>query len=79
MPIISQFGLIDKTQPRGEDPLSRLLQTPLAGNYHVGDVLFAIPRHVCPTTALHKRGYVAEAGRVTGQWEVTSRDRQITI
>lgn len=56
-----------------------VLQTPLAKNYRVGDVLFAIPKHVCPTTALHKRVYVAEAGRVTGQWEVTSRDRQITI
>jgi D-threonine aldolase len=56
-----------------------VLQTPLASKYRVGDVLFAIPRHVCPTTALHRRVYVAEGGRVNGQWEVTSRDRQITI
>jgi len=56
-----------------------VLQTPLAKNYRVGDVLLAVPRHVCPTTALHKQVYVAEGGRVTGQWDVTARDRCITI
>lgn len=56
-----------------------VLKTPLAKHYKPGDVLFAIPRHVCPTSALHKWVYVAEGGRMTGQWTVTSRDRQITI
>jgi D-serine deaminase-like pyridoxal phosphate-dependent protein len=55
------------------------LQTPLAKNYRPGDVLFVIPRHVCPTSALHKSVYVAEGGHVTGEWEVTSRDRCLTI
>ncbi len=56
-----------------------VLQTPLAKNYKPGDVLLAIPKHVCPTSALHKWAYVAEGGRVTGKWDVTARDRQITI
>lgn len=56
-----------------------VLQTPLAKNYQPGDVLLAIPKHVCPTSALHKWVYVAEGGRITGQWDVTSRDRQLTI
>lgn len=56
-----------------------VLVTPLAERYRPGDVLFGIPRHVCPTSALHKWVYVAEGGKVVDQWEVTSRDRQLTI
>lgn len=56
-----------------------VLQTPLAEKYRPGDVLLGIPRHICPTSALYKWAYVAEGGRVVGRWEVTSRDRQITI
>lgn len=56
-----------------------VLQTPLAGNYQPGDELFAVPRHICPTSALHKQAYVIENGRVVEMWDVTARDRVITI
>jgi D-serine deaminase-like pyridoxal phosphate-dependent protein len=56
-----------------------VLETPNAARYEPGDVLLAIPKHVCPTSALHKWVYVAEGGRVVDKWDVTSRDRQITI
>ncbi len=41
----------------------------------VGDVMYAIPYHICPTMALHEHVYVAENGRVTGKWEVSARKR----
>lgn len=56
-----------------------VLQTPDAERFHPGDVLLAVPRHVCPTSALHQWVYVAEGGTVVDRWEVTSRNRQITI
>jgi D-serine deaminase-like pyridoxal phosphate-dependent protein len=56
-----------------------VLQTPQAENYRPGDALLAIPRHICPTTALHRFVYVVDGGRLADRWEVTSRDRQITI
>jgi len=56
-----------------------VLQTPAAKSFRPGDVLLGIPRHVCPTSALYKWVYVAEGNRVVDRWEVTSRDRQITI
>lgn len=56
-----------------------VLVTPLAERYRPGDVLLGIPRHVCPTSALHKWVYVASDGVVHERWDVTSRDRQITI
>ncbi len=56
-----------------------VLQTPLAERYRPGDVLLAIPKHVCPTSALHKWVYVAEGGTSHQRWTVTARDRQLTI
>ena len=56
-----------------------VLQTPLAENYKPGDVLMAIPRHVCPTSALYKQAYVIEGGKVVDMWDVTARDRFLTI
>ena len=56
-----------------------VLQTPLASRYQPGDELLAIPKHVCPTSALHKQAYVVEAGNVVEMWDVTARDRFLTI
>ncbi|WP_010582470.1 D-TA family PLP-dependent enzyme [Schlesneria paludicola] len=56
-----------------------VLQTPLAGNFQPGDELYAIPKHVCPTSALYKQAYVIDDGKVVEMWDVTGRDRLITI
>ena len=56
-----------------------VLETPLAEKFQPGDVVWAIPRHVCPTSALHKWVYVVAGDQVVDRWTVTSRDRQITI
>ena len=56
-----------------------VLQTPLADRYKPGDELLAIPKHVCPTSALHKQAYVIADGRVVEMWDVTARDRFLTI
>lgn len=41
----------------------------------IGDVLYVVPTHVCPTSALYKEAVVVEGGEVTGTWRVTARDR----
>jgi D-threonine aldolase len=55
------------------------IDTPKAGEWKIGDVIYAVPTHVCPTVALHKRAYVAENNRVVGTWEIASRDRVLTV
>ncbi|HEX3146557.1 MAG TPA: D-TA family PLP-dependent enzyme [Gemmataceae bacterium] len=55
------------------------IDTPVADNWHVGDVIYAVPTHVCPTVALHRRAVVVESNRVTGSWEIASRDRMLTV
>ena len=56
-----------------------VLETPLAKRYQPGDVLLGIPQHVCPTSALHKQAYIIVGGRVVEMWDVTARDRYLTI
>ena len=56
-----------------------VLETSQAGRFEPGDELLAIPRHVCPTSALHKFAYVVQGGRVVGTWQVAARDRILTI
>lgn len=50
-----------------------------AGKFQPGDEVLAIPRHICPTSALHKQAYVVENGRVVDRWDVTARDRWLEV
>lgn len=56
-----------------------VLETARAGEFAVGDVLYGIPRHICPTVALHARVTVVRNGRAEDQWRVVARDRMITV
>jgi len=47
--------------------------------YSVGEVLYGVPFHICPTTALYERALVVEDGVVNDEWLVVARDRRITI
>jgi D-serine deaminase-like pyridoxal phosphate-dependent protein len=56
-----------------------VVETPAAGKFQPGDVVFAIPTHICPTCAMHKEAYVVENGKVTGTWAIVGRDRVLTV
>ena len=56
-----------------------VIETKQAEQFTPGDELLAMPRHVCPTSALHKEVYVVSGGKLVGAWAVTSRDRVLTI
>ena len=45
----------------------------------VGTVMFAVPMHVCPTSALYPEVPVVSGGKLEGWWQVTARNRKITI
>jgi D-serine deaminase-like pyridoxal phosphate-dependent protein len=47
--------------------------------YQVGDVLYGVPFHICPTVALHQRPAVVYDGVVSEYWNTQSRSRVITI
>jgi D-serine deaminase-like pyridoxal phosphate-dependent protein len=56
-----------------------IVETDAAGRYKPGDVVYALPGHICPTVALHKEVSVAEGGRIVGRWGVASRDRVLSV
>jgi len=47
--------------------------------YKVGDVLYGLPYHICPTVALYERAITIEGRQLTGEWKNIARDRRITI
>lgn len=56
-----------------------VIETSKAENYQPGDELYALPRHVCPTSALHKQVFVITDGKLAEKWDVASRDRWLTL
>jgi D-serine deaminase-like pyridoxal phosphate-dependent protein len=56
-----------------------VIETDQAGRFQPGDELWAMPRHICPTCALHKQVYVVAGGKVIGTWQVAARDRVLTL
>jgi D-serine deaminase-like pyridoxal phosphate-dependent protein len=56
-----------------------VVETPRAAEFKVGDALFGIPRHICPTIALHSEAVVVRDGRAVERWKVTARERRLTI
>ena len=47
--------------------------------FRIGQVLHGVPRHVCPTVALHGEAVVVRDGRVAEVWPITARNRRITF
>lgn len=56
-----------------------VLETPHADQFAVGDVLYAIPWHICPTVALHSEAVVVRNGRAEEKWTITARSRALTV
>jgi len=43
----------------------------------VGDVIYGLPYHICPTTALYNDVVVVENRQIIDRWEVVARNRKI--
>ena len=70
---------IDDAQPVMHSEEHLVIETAQADRYPIGAALLAIPTHVCPTVALHRRADVVEDGEVVARWEVTARDRVVGL
>jgi D-serine deaminase-like pyridoxal phosphate-dependent protein len=65
--------------PVGQSEEHLVVEAGKGHNYQIGDVLYGIPHHVCPTVALYERIYTIENELLTGEWLSSARDRKITI
>ncbi len=53
-----------------------------AGKNHrwkIGDVLYGVPIHICPTVALHDEVHVIVSGALEAQWPTLARSRRLNI
>jgi D-serine deaminase-like pyridoxal phosphate-dependent protein len=48
-------------------------------NIHVGDVLYGVPYHICPTVALYDEANIIESGNLIDKWNILARKRKITF
>ena len=54
-------------------------RTNMDHRYRVGDVLYGLAFHICPTCALYERAIVVKNGVACGEWRITGRDRKINV
>ncbi len=57
-----------------------VIELPNAADFSVGNVLYGVPWHICPTVALHQEAVaVDEDGVVNGRWPIVARNRRLKI
>ena len=66
-------------QPISQSEEHLVLEAGTEHIYTVGQVLYGLPLHVCPTVALYERAITIEAGKITGEWKTIARDRKIEV
>jgi D-serine deaminase-like pyridoxal phosphate-dependent protein len=56
-----------------------VVKVPNSSQWKVGDVLYGVPVHICPTVALYDHAMVIENHEKVACWRVVARSRKITI
>lgn len=54
-----------------------VIQTASSSDWKVGDCLYGVPWHICPTVSLHGNATVIQNQRATGAWWIQARDRHL--
>lgn len=70
---ISDYELLSQSEEHG------VLRVKHWNALKVGDVLYGVPYHICPTINLHDEVSVIKNRRKTDAWEITARKRKIEI
>ena len=56
-----------------------VIESSAAAELDLGDCLYGVPWHICPTVALHSEATVVENGFATAKWKVVARQRRLSI
>jgi D-serine deaminase-like pyridoxal phosphate-dependent protein len=63
----------------GQSEEHLVLKCPDSKKYEIGQAVYGIPMHICPTVAKYPELLVVESGQVTGTWKVAARDYKLSI
>ncbi|HTM99769.1 MAG TPA: D-TA family PLP-dependent enzyme [Pedobacter sp.] len=56
-----------------------VLKAPENHSYQMGDVLYALPSHICPTCALYEHAVSIKDRELDKIWKIVARDRKIGV
>ncbi len=65
--------------PVGQSEEHLVMRTDTPEKYSVGQLLYGLPYHVCPTVALYDTAWAVREGVATNNWHNTARRRSISI
>ena len=65
-------------KPSGQSEEHMVISVDNAHRFKLGDALYALPVHICPTVALYEKVFVVEDAETNFTWDVVARDRMIT-
>ncbi|OUJ73205.1 D-TA family PLP-dependent enzyme [Hymenobacter crusticola] len=66
-------------RPIGQSEEHLVLEAGPNHGYQVGDLLYGLPYHICPTVALYERAITIQDQAPTGEWKTIARDRKINL
>ncbi len=56
-----------------------VVESPRAEAFKVGDALYGVPWHICPTVALHSKAVPVRNWHAESPWQVVARERTLSI
>ncbi|MEJ5995143.1 D-TA family PLP-dependent enzyme [Pedobacter sp. Du54] len=56
-----------------------VVEAPTGHSYKIGDALYVLPFHVCPTVALYREANCIVNGKFVDTWKIVARDRTINF
>lgn len=56
-----------------------VVETEFADRFAVGDCLYAVPKHICPTVALYNEAVVVDQGQAVDRWAISARGRRMKV
>jgi D-threonine aldolase len=68
-----------EAEPIGQSEEHLIVKVPDSKLYTVGQVLYGVPIHICPTVALYEKVRVIENNIFTESWTVFARDKSINF
>ncbi len=79
-PLYNRFRFLNLSdyEPIGQSEEHLVLKVKDWDQIQVGDVLYAVPFHVCPSVALYNRAHIVRNHRWVEDWEIV-RDRRMSV
>lgn len=72
---LNREGLV----PVGHSEEHLVLEHEQSGNIPIGEVLYGVPYHVCPTVALYNEAAVCQDHTINATWSIAARPRKINL